>query len=785
MLTPLSTAFFLSLQINFLNLVLSSRPLFTLHRTDWMVNDFQYDCLYYYVHANQQLSLPTQQIIEYCLRPETGSGLSKEKNDSPEDGFTFSILRSKNITSQQLYAWSAPIDLVENYQIYFDNIPSPNLTFYNCTPPYFGYQCMYTFALNDPYISLANVVEKTFMEKLKFDGILSSIVDPICYTHIQCDHGLSLCLDWRDICDGKVDCTNGGPDEANCFALEYNECIDETEYRCHNGAHCIPSDWLNDDKNNFDCLDRSDEQINSEKACITDPAIRCEDRTHVLTKFSSFSCGDGAYTILYDCLNQRGEFALYTWLEKSLFEAESNKQQCDVAMMCKTQIAYPTFPQSMCDSYCEKNSCEEVIKQYCPPLFFFPPFLRLHGHVRFLFSDKPTNITDPGWISTLAYICYRKELCENTTFLTKPPEMWFDGLACSPLSDISLRQIDPNDSKWMLSFQFLIEHIHHVFHSCLSIISTGTDQVSNHNGLRNLYQCAASKKFISYHRLIDDTVDCPLGDDETDPFNKGCSINNYRFTCRHISDGDIKCHPAYLKDQLSRTCSSGNGSLLSTYPLPIFPLLCDGNNEQIAVTLDGLQYTDETECEHFPCNNTYTRCDDFWSCANGADEVNCQPSTCPPLQHMCVFPTALALECLPINRSNDGIVDCLGASDERQHCRKQGRNPSTRYRCWNSTICISFTRLCDKVPHCPLSDDEIFCESQRNFETTVCIPGPQTPVENFLCNTHDASKLLRRYLSVHEYAIQYVNLATKTSATTKMTLTTTKRTLDNILIVSL
>ena len=47
-----------------------------------------------------------------------------------------------------------------------------------------------------------------------------------CYENLQCDragnHGRTpgACLDWREICDGKVDCVNGGSDEEFCLQLE-------------------------------------------------------------------------------------------------------------------------------------------------------------------------------------------------------------------------------------------------------------------------------------------------------------------------------------------------------------------------------------------------------------------------------------------------------------------------------------------------------------------------------------------------------------------------------------
>ena len=49
------------------------------------------------------------------------------------------------------------------------------------------------------------------------------------------------------------------------------------------------------------------------------------------------------------------------------------------------------------------------------------------------------------------------------------------------------------------------------------------------------------------------------------------------------------------------------------YPLS-FPILCNGFVQYSMI--DGVNYTDEMDCEYWPCNNIYTRCDDFgtWHC---------------------------------------------------------------------------------------------------------------------------------------------------------------------------
>ena len=53
--------------------------------------------------------------------------------------------------------------------------------------------------------------------------------------HVYRIYPLSICLEWSEIYDGKIDCLNNDIDEKNCFQVELNEC-NEDEYRCHNDA---------------------------------------------------------------------------------------------------------------------------------------------------------------------------------------------------------------------------------------------------------------------------------------------------------------------------------------------------------------------------------------------------------------------------------------------------------------------------------------------------------------------------------------------------------------------
>ena len=230
---------------------------FNLDHTDHLLNGLDRDCLYYNAHDENDTVF---QIVEYCIRFQVNEAVVVNKDQ--HSSFTFDALRQAKVTSRQLYTWSAPIDLIEHYQNYLENRKRPpgEFVFYNCTYPWFGSRCEYTFG--QPELNFAHQVESSFDKKaLVFFTIKHGVS---CYLHLRCDragdHGqvLGACLDWREVCDGKVDCLDGGGDEDQCWQLEINECNYETEFRCHNGL-CIPLLFVADDPRNADCLDQSDE----------------------------------------------------------------------------------------------------------------------------------------------------------------------------------------------------------------------------------------------------------------------------------------------------------------------------------------------------------------------------------------------------------------------------------------------------------------------------------------------------------------------------------------------
>ncbi|CAF2901484.1 unnamed protein product [Rotaria sp. Silwood2] len=145
--------------------------------------------------------------------------------------------------------------------------------FYNCTLPWFGPICQYMFDQYEPHHSSFTEMVHDFYRDRSGSNTLT------CYKHLQCIRGLfPACLDWTEICDGSIDCIDGGRDEEHCWQVEIHEC-QKNEYRCYNGQ-CIPIAFLRDDPSNPDCLDGSDEidEFGKNVACkTTGPVFRCEE----------------------------------------------------------------------------------------------------------------------------------------------------------------------------------------------------------------------------------------------------------------------------------------------------------------------------------------------------------------------------------------------------------------------------------------------------------------------------------------------------------------------------
>ncbi|CAF1047754.1 unnamed protein product [Rotaria sordida] len=189
-------------------------------------------------------------------------------------------------------------------------------------------------------------------------------------------------------------------------------------------------------------------------------------------------------------------------------------------------------------------------------------------------------------------------------------------------------------------------------------------------------------------------------------FNKHfkCTKTNQCISYRLINDGICHCdiyENGLCDDEFSYVHYARNHISFQT--------ICDGFTELIPVTIDGRNETDETDCEQWQCNNTYTRCDGYWNCLNGADEIDCDSLPlldCPLHHHICVSSETGRLACLPIEKANDGKIDCLGATDEPNLILRYSFNRQTKQRCHRGF------------------DLRVWLDKDNNLTTTTCLCPP-------------------------------------------------------------
>ena len=115
--------------------LINAHPQLNLYHIDEVYQDqngFYHDCLRVVGMTDFE-----KENLFYCLSESPSQ--FHINIDETISKFTFDELKQKNISVEQLFDWSASIDLIENYQIYLNNISLTfvNQTFYNCSLPRF------------------------------------------------------------------------------------------------------------------------------------------------------------------------------------------------------------------------------------------------------------------------------------------------------------------------------------------------------------------------------------------------------------------------------------------------------------------------------------------------------------------------------------------------------------------------------------------------------------------------------------------------------------------------
>ncbi|CAF1558258.1 unnamed protein product, partial [Adineta ricciae] len=683
-------------QFYFLTLYCLIQRCFTfvfIYKTNDQIKTDFYDCISY---TNKIYHL---QSTKYCIRLDESINLQRTMDNNSvcfNHGikYSFHLLNILGIEPREILYWNSGIESVDSYAAYLNSLNHYTSSNYdkdmflcNCIKiGTFGKFCEYNFMSYSTF-------EETFQYQYNIKRLhrfgSQYVGNRTCYKTLECNYGL-LCLDWRNICDGKQQCMDG-LDEDYCELLEYNEC-QINEYRCANGQ-CIDEEFFLD--GDIDCMDRTDEQYKALSKyhirfndCPFKPDFNCEE---LLAPRTYFSCGDGELypdtAVLYSesyhnehCLTFRDknfmceldQSGLMMWTKKNgqcvlygRLEGNTTDDICLFLIKC----ALTNGQGRGCP--CNGQNCKNRIIYYnCttngsyveyPKGGIFAPFVKTFYLLDYLYGNRrPNNISFSGSIKWNGFQVSVKELnfidYDAFTFASSATWRHFEYLYCN-------------------------------------IISTGRFAIRNLSGpqydencWKSLYKsvkCPYTDRCISVYRIADGNSDCESDDDE--PSNNvnpsllpvNCSsIQKHRFQC---SKEEPSCLlSTNIGDTFPQCLTNNRDEYFIEKNLKLSNHLCTIDNPLACQLIK--QYIEQSSSlflsiintTNYDTNNNLTLseinsmsfnqyCDTIWDLKLGFDETPflCKDWICPSNYYQCHNG-----QCIPSAWICDGEWDCSDASDE-------------------------------------------------------------------------------------------------------------------------
>ncbi|CAF4022098.1 unnamed protein product, partial [Adineta steineri] len=657
----------------------------------------------------------------------------------------FSTLKDSNTTADDLLKWQIPFETIECYADYLDN-NSANSFICNCTHNRIGATCQYLLPVN--LSTIAELSKEQLRDPAAREtGFYTCLVDMI-----TCNIGL-LCLEWRQVCDGIVQCDNGA-DEVGCHEFELQNCSSD-EFQCRNSM-CIPNEFLFD--GTIDCMDSSDEQeVETIRrifgSCPTTTIWECDER---LCRKDEFSCGDG------QCIH---------W-PNLIHHQNSCKNARDLAYQCELQGS-PTVANGICrqkgndglpplqnSTSCSlglrylligsqrKISWHQIIT-YCPDFIQYPeqsvlsPVLKMFynkSRIVSFYTGQNFGLALPK--QTPDVVCLNGTFICNGTLITSAngtcwsfesyllfadlPFFPFSYLFCQMVknqlqNNLSRQYSQPliiNSQSFICDeffYPMAIRRINDGYIDCLF----GEDEQNDQYNITFLYRYRCSDlsitQYVSYQQLGNGIEECADGSDELSN-----ALNWYYFRCDYGEEYPCWVFRSAYIDKIDR---------VNSMQLP-FHRYCDSVRD----TIDG---HDEKNCSKWicpqdmhqcrttgQCINKDDLCDGDFDCDNGEDELSCpvaksrwtlETQCNNTKEHFCITQDFLINQtlhrpCIDYWKAGDEQLDCIGGRDERNvFVYPDHHILGDRFLCDNATQCLSHTAICNGIIDCYDQTDELIC----------------------------------------------------------------------------